>query len=236
VNTRRIAVVSLVACLLLTAGCTAIGCGVAVPDVKGKTPEQAEVALKAEGFNLGKVTWDEAAEGAPGAVIAQEPAAGTSSKEGAPVGITVVGAAPVTVPSVVGLSKTAASAALTAVRLTLGDVIESYAATTPAGAVVQQEPPAGTVVPDATAVKVVVSKGPEPVAPAAAEHVKVPLVKGLKISSAKAKIIAAGLKWKYLTGPGNGLIGPGFVYKQAPASGTSVNEGSVVTIYEMQAP
>jgi beta-lactam-binding protein with PASTA domain len=66
--------------------------------------------------------------------------------------------------------------------------------------------------------------------------VKVPLVKGLKISSAKAKIIAAGLKWKYLTGPGNGLIGPGFVYKQAPASGTSVNEGSVVTIYEWTGP
>jgi beta-lactam-binding protein with PASTA domain len=68
-NMRRIVLISLVACMLLTAGCTAIGCGVPVPDVKGKTAAQAEAALTAGGFNLGKVTYDEAAEGALGAVI-----------------------------------------------------------------------------------------------------------------------------------------------------------------------
>jgi beta-lactam-binding protein with PASTA domain len=233
---RRIVLIALVACMLLTAGCTAIGCGVPVPDVKGKTAEQAEAALTAGGFNLGKVTYDEAAEGALGAVIEQTPAAGTSSREGSLVDLTVAGAAPVTVPSVVGLGKTAASAALTAVGLTLGDVVESYAATVSAGAVVQQAPPAETVVPNGTAVKVVVSKGPEPTKPAAAEHVKVPLVKGLKIPTAKAKIVAAGLKWKYVTGPGDGLLDTGWVYKQVPASGKLVDEGSVVTIYDMKEP
>jgi beta-lactam-binding protein with PASTA domain len=236
--TRRIVPIALVCFALLTAGCTAIGCGVPVPDVKGKTPQQAEAALTAAGFNLGNVTYDEAAEGALGAVIEQTPAAGISSKEGEIVDLTVAGAAPVTVPSVVGLGKDAAASALAAVRLTLGDVIESYAATVSAGAVVQQEPPAGTVVPDATAVKVVVSKGPEPTKPpvTTVDHVKVPLVKGLKISTAKAKIVAAGLKWKYLTGPGDGMTGPGFVYKQSPASGKTVNEGSVVSIYEWTGP
>jgi beta-lactam-binding protein with PASTA domain len=233
---RRIVLISLVACLLLTAGCTAIGCGVPVPDVKGKTAEQAETALTAGGFNLGKVTYDEAAEGALGAVIAQTPAAGTSSREGALVDLTVAGAAPVTVPSVVGLGKTAASAAVTAVGLVIGDVLESYAATSPVGAVLQQEPPADTVVPKGAAVKILVSKGPEPTKPAAPAHVKVPLVKGLKISAAKSKIIAAGLKWKYVTGPGDGLLDTGWVYKQSPASGTSVHEGSVVTIYDMKEP
>jgi beta-lactam-binding protein with PASTA domain len=87
-------------------------------------------------------------------------------------------------------------------------------------------------------VKVVVSKGPEPEKPpvTTAEHVKVPLVKGLKLSAAKAKLVAAGLKWKYLTGPGDGMTDVGFVYKQSPASGKTVNEGSVVTIYEWTGP
>jgi beta-lactam-binding protein with PASTA domain len=235
---RRIVLISLVACLLLTAGCTAIGCGVAVPDVKGKTAEQAEAALVAAGFNLGVVKYDEAAEGAIGAVVEQTPAAGTSSREGALVDLTVAGAAPVTVPSVVGLGKDAAAGALAAVGLTMGEVLESHAATMPSGAIVQQEPPAGTVVPHDAAVKVVVSTGPEPTKPpvVTVQHVKVPLVKGLKLAAAKSKIVAAGLKWKHLTGPGDGMLSPGYVYKQSPASGVTVNEGSVVTIYTWVGP
>lgn len=234
---RRIVLVSLVICTLLLAGCAAIGCGPRVPDVKGKTPEQAAAALVAAGFKPGKVTYDEAAEGALGAVIEQTPAAGTSSQEGEVVALKVAGAAPVTVPSVVGLGRDAAAAALAAVRLTLGDVTESYAATVPAGAVVQQEPPAGTVVPADTAIKALLSKGPEPVkSPATtAVRVKVPLVKGLSLASAKSKISSAGLKWKHILGPGDGMAA-GVVYKQSPASGTSVDKGAVVTIYTWAGP
>lgn len=235
---RRIVLISLVTCALLMAGCTTIGCGVAVPDVKGKTAQQAEAALTAAGFKPGKVTYDEGAEGALGAVIEQTPAAGTSSQEGAVVNLTVAGAAPVTVPSVVGLGKDAAASALAAVGLTLGDVIESYAATVPAGAVVQQEPPVGTVVPRDAAVKTVVSKGPEPTKPPAetVQHVKVPLVKGLKLATAESKIVSAGLKWKHVLGPGDGMAAEGFVYKQVPASGNTVGKGTVVTIYTWTGP
>jgi hypothetical protein len=48
--------------------------------------------------------------------------------------------------------------------------------------------------------------------------------------------VAAGLKWKYVTGPGDGLLDTGWVYKQVPASGKLVDEGSVVTIYDMKEP
>jgi serine/threonine-protein kinase len=237
-NKRRIVLVSLVMCALLMAGCTAIGCGPSVPDVKGKTAEQAAAALAAAGFKPGKVTYDEAVEGALGAVVEQTPAAGTSSKEGAVVDLKVAGAAPVTVPSVVGLGKDAAASALAAIGLTLGDVTDTYSATAPAGAVIQQEPPAGTVVPHDTAVKAVVSKGPEPTKPpvVTVTHVKVPLVKGLALATAKSKIVSAGLKWKHILGPGDGMAAVGFVYKQSPASGTSVDKGTVVTIYTWAGP
>jgi beta-lactam-binding protein with PASTA domain len=235
---RRIVLISVVACALLMTGCTAIGCGVAVPEVKGKTASQAEAALTAAGFGLGKVTYDEAAEGALGAVVEQAPAAGTSSKEGAVVNLTIAGAAPVTVPSIVGLGRDAAASTLAAVGLTLGDVLESFSVTVPAGAVIQQEPPVGTVVSHDAAVKAVLSKGPEPVEPpvATVTHVKVPLVKGLKLATAKSKLVAAGLEWKHTLGPGDGMSDVGFVYKQLPASGASVHKGSTVTIYTWTGP
>jgi beta-lactam-binding protein with PASTA domain len=239
---RRAILVLLVTCVLLTAGCTVVGCGVLVPDMKGKTAQQAEAALAAAGFTPGKVTYDEAAQGAPGAVVDQTPAAGTTSKEGAVVNLTIAGPAPVAMPSLVGLGKDAAAAALTAMGLALASATESYVATVSAGTVFQQEPQPGTVVPRGTAVTLGISKGAEPdqepTKPPAVttEHVKVPVVKSLALSAAKAKITAAGLKWKHVLGPGDGMLDVGFVYKQVPASGTTVESNSVVSIYTWKGP
>jgi beta-lactam-binding protein with PASTA domain len=239
---RRIALIILVACAVLLAGCTVTGCGVLVPDVKGKTAEQAEADLAAAGFTPGKVTYDESANGAPGAVVGQTPAAGTTSKEGAVVNVTVAGPPPVTMPSLVGLGRDAAAAALTAVGLNLASVTESFVATVSVGTIFQQEPPSGAVLSRGAAVKVFISKGTEPArAPAhppavTVVHVKVPVLKGLALAAAKSKITAAGLKWKHILGPGDGMVDVGFVYKQAPASGTSVEKNTVVSIYTWQGP
>jgi beta-lactam-binding protein with PASTA domain len=239
---RRIVLILLVACSLLTVGCTAVGCGVSVPDLKGKTAEQAEAALAAAGFTPGKVTYDEAAQGARGAVVAQTPAAGTSSKEGAVVNLTIAGPAPVTMPSFIGLGKDAAAAAVSAVGLSLASATESYVATVPAGTVFQQEPLSGTVVPRGSAVTLAVSKGVAPnhqlAKPPAVTiaHVKVPVLKGLALAAAKTKITAAGLKWKHILGPGDGMLDVGFVYKQLPAAGAAVDKNSVVSIYTWKGP
>jgi beta-lactam-binding protein with PASTA domain len=239
---RRIVLILLVACALLVVGCSATGCGVLVLDVKGMTAQQAEAALAEAGFTPGKVTYDQNAQGAPGAVVAQTPAAGTSSKEGAVVNVTVAGPAPVTMPSLIGLGRDAASAALVAVGLNLASATESYVETVPAGTIYLQEPVSGTVLPRGASVTVFISKGTEPVhAPAkppaaTVVHVKVPVVKGLALSAAKSKITAAGLKWKHILGPGDGMVDVGFVYKQLPAAGSSVEKNSVVTIYTWKGP
>lgn len=226
---------ALVACLAIAAALVS-GCGTAVPDVKGKTADQASRAIAAAGFKPGAVRYDENAEGAAGAVIAQEPAAGERAADGSTVLLTVAGPAPVQVPSIVGLTRQAATAMLVTLGLDLGDVIESYEPTAPAGQLVQQEPPAGTVVPKGTLLKAVASKGPQPVETSGSGKVKVPAVKGLKLDVAKSKISAAGLKWKYVTGAGDGMTDHGYVYKQSPAGGTTVAKGSVVTIYEWVGP
>ena len=121
-----------------------------------------------------------------------------------------------------------------------GTVTESFSATVTAGLVIAQSPQPALEVAAGSPVDLVVSKGPEiveppapptPPATPAAVHVKVPSVKGLKLATAKSKITAAGLKWKHLLGGGDGMTDEGFVYKQSPSSGKSVDKGSTVTIY-----
>jgi beta-lactam-binding protein with PASTA domain len=68
-----------------------VGCGTAVPDVKGMTVDQAKDALEGAGFALGEVVYDATAVGAPDAVVAQEPAAGERAKGGSTVVLTVAG-------------------------------------------------------------------------------------------------------------------------------------------------
>lgn len=295
---RRIVVAGLVALLLLLTGCTVLGCGIAVPDVKGKTAAQAETALTATGLVLGKVSYDEAAEGAAGAVVAQDPAAGAQAQKGAAVNLTVAGPAPVTVPSLIGLTKEAAASVLAAGGLTLGDVAESSSATIAAGAIASQSPAPSSVAPRDSAVDVVLSTGPKQVAvpavtgktladatgilgsagfqvakadkadaaaagtvlaqspdagtqaapgstvaltvstgsPPPPAHVKVPAVKGLKLAVAKSKIEAAGLTWKHVLGPGDGMTDVGFVYKQTPSAGTVVDAGSEVVLLTWKGP
>lgn len=64
--------------------------GVKVPDLKGKTQEEAEVALKECNLNLGRVSQkasDDSAE--VDKVISQNPSAGSICSKGAPVDITI---------------------------------------------------------------------------------------------------------------------------------------------------
>jgi hypothetical protein len=236
---RRIVLVLIVVSAVLLGGCTAGGCGTPVPDVKGKTPAQAEEALVAAGFKAGKVTWDATAAGAAGAVVGQDPAAGAPSSRGAIVNLTVAGAAPTTVPSLVGLSKEAAQSALAGAGLTMGGVTESFSPAAAAGVIIAQAPAAGFAVPANSSVVVVMSKGKEtvePPPPPAATKVKVPAVKGLKLAAAQGKLAAVGLKWDHVLGPGDGMTDVGFVYKQTPAAGVLVDTGSTVVLTTWKGP
>jgi YVTN family beta-propeller protein len=68
---------------------------------------------------------------------------------------------PVSVPNVVGLTSTAASAAITGVGLVVGTVTTRSSATVPAGLVISESPIAGTIVDRKSEVNLVVSTGPQ---------------------------------------------------------------------------
>lgn len=219
---RRFVPVVLLTVALAVAGCvgTIPGCGVAVPDVKGKTPAQAEAALKSAGFTLGAVVYDPAAQGAAGAVVAQAPAAGAQAASGSPVDLTVAGQTPVKVPVLVGLTKEAAATALAAARLTLGSVTASSSTTVVAGAVMAQTPEAGAAAQPDSSVDVVVSTGPAPVA--------VPAVTGQPFEAAKTALTAAGFQASRTDKADAAAAGT--VIGQSPGAGDMAAPGSVVAL------
>ncbi|HWD24547.1 MAG TPA: PASTA domain-containing protein, partial [Acidimicrobiales bacterium] len=156
---------------------------------------------------------------APGIVVKATPNSGTAGF-GSTVSVEISrGPAPRTIPNLSGQPSTAAASALSALRL---KPTESaiYSPTVPSGMVISTLPASGTVgVPVGTAVAVVVSKGPQPVA--------VPIVAGDAIADAVAALRAAGLNVVE-------QIGPPFATKATttnPAPGSTVLPGSDVTLY-----
>lgn len=241
-RTRRATALALILILVGVGGCTSpIGCGVAVPDVIGKTAAQAQQSLADAGFKTGWIMYDEHADGAPGSVAEQDPAAGTRVAEGSAVNLVVSGPEPTRVPDVVGLTPDAASSALTAYGLMLGDVEEQSSGTVPAGEIIRQDPKSGTEVGGDAVVDVVVSTGPQNArgssdATPQQGTVPVPRVTGLELASAQSAIDAAGLRWQHELGPGDGMTDVGFVYQQVPAAGTQVDAGTVVRIITWKGP
>src|SRR4029077_10938549 len=91
----------------------------------------------------------------------------------------------VATPDVVGLTQAAATSAITSAGLTLGPVTTASSTTVPSGAVISQNPVAGTSIVIGSAVALVVSSGPPQVA--------TPNVVGLTPAAATSAITSAGL-------------------------------------------
>ncbi len=85
---KRLWIVALLLALLLAVA----GCGTAVPEVRGMTAAQAARTLEDAGLQVGEVVRDDSAEGTPGAVVAQTPAAGERAQRQALVQLTLASA------------------------------------------------------------------------------------------------------------------------------------------------
>ncbi len=194
--------------------------GVGVPDVAGKTKAQAGTALAAAGLTLGDVSYDDAAEGAAGAVISQDPRPGTRVAGGKPVDVVIAGPPPVMTPDVEGMTQAAASSALATAGLTTGDVTEAYHETVAKGLVCSQAPDADVEVPRGSEVALVISRGKQPV--------PVPDVVGRPIADAKRLLAAAGFGYKATrksaSQPKNTVL------SQSPKGGAKAQPGTTVSL------
>jgi beta-lactam-binding protein with PASTA domain len=134
---------------------------VTVPNVVGQTQAAASSVIMASGLAVGAVTPQSSATIAAGIVISESPIAGTSVASGALVGLVVSSGAPaVTIPNVVGLTQTAASAAIIGAGLSVGTITQQSSATVTAGNAISESPSAGTSVASGSPVNLTVSSGP----------------------------------------------------------------------------
>jgi beta-lactam-binding protein with PASTA domain len=123
------------------------------------------------------------------------------------------------VPNVIGLTQTAAEAAIVAERLTVGAVTQANSATVPIGHVISQDPAAGSKLKSRRAVNLVVSLG-----------AAVPDVVGLTQANAQSAITSAGLTVGGVTMTNSITVPIGTVISQTPAAGTNVAPGSRVDL------
>ena len=192
-----------------------------VPDVVGKTQEDATKAITDAGLTLGAITQEYSSSVASGQVVSSDPAAGTSVAHSSAVAIVVSrGRQTATVPDVTGMNVDQARTTLEAAGLKLGTQTQAFSDSAALGTVVSSNPAAGANgVYNGDSVAVTVSKGPE--------NVTVPDVNGKSEEEAKKALEDLGLKAEI----NKRLGGPfGTARSTDPAAGTSVKAGSSVKI------
>jgi uncharacterized repeat protein (TIGR02543 family) len=135
-------------------------CYTPVPDLANQVRAAAEYALTFAWLTLGTVTEQCSGTVTAGNVISQNPPAGESALLGSAVNLLVsTGPCRVTVPSVIGQTQAAASAALIGLGLPTGAVTQECSNFTAAGKVLRQAPAAGAVLMPGATVDLVISSG-----------------------------------------------------------------------------
>ena len=190
-----------------------------VPDVAGKSQDDAKKALTEAGLSLGAIT-DAYSEDVPqGQVISQSVASGTSVPHDTAVDVVLSkGREPLTVPSLGGMTADAAKTAIEALGL-VATPTEAFSDTVAEGQIISQQTNEGTILHRGDTVAYTVSKGPEKIA--------VPDVVGRQRQEARTILENAGF-----TVQEEAILGGffGTVRQTDPAGGTMLKKGSVVTI------
>ena len=190
-----------------------------LPDLTGKTLDEAKAALNGAQMALGPITetFDEKAPA--GTVLAMAPRSGNPVRHGTPVGLTVSkGPQPIPVPDVRGQEQRAAVDALQGAGLKAVVAPEQVNdKNVPKGAVVAQDPASGNLTRGGT-VTLTISKGPK--------LVEVPSFIGKQAKEAKEALEELGFKVQV-----DEILGGffGTVRDQYPVD-TSVPEGSLITL------
>src|SRR5262245_47631559 len=211
--------------ILLVSGCAKV----AVPNVEGLTQDDATTAITGAKLKVGTVTQQTSNTVASGKVISQDPASGSSVAEGSPVNL-VISSGPqmVAVPNVEGLTRDAATTAITGAKLKVGSITQQASNTVASGKVSSQDPASGSSVAEGSAVKLVISSGPQ--------MVTVPNVERLTQDDATTAITAAKLTVGSVTQQTSNTVASGNVISQDPANGSSVAEGYPVKLVISSGP
>lgn len=219
----------IIAALILAAGIgMAYGLGLlggsskAVPDVVGKTLEQATQELTAAGFTVGEVQERNDDTVPAGSVVDQSPIAGAKVEDKTAVNLTIsLGAEELEVPNIVGKSEADARAELEAAGFVADPQPAENDTKIESGLIIRQTPEAGEKLAKGSKVAYVPSKG--------VETVSVPDVTGKSKSSARSILEEAGFSVSTKSSYSES-VSEGDVISQNPSSGLKVSKGSKITL------
>ena len=196
---------------------------VPVPNVVGKTEEEAQAALNE--VNLGyKATYQPSTTIPEGTVISQGTSAGTKVAKNTTITLSISsGPENATVPNVVGYDQVEASSVLESAGFKV-TVKQSYSDTVESGKVISQSPVGTTSTTPGATVTITVSLGKE------TKEVTVPNLFGHTEEDAIAQLEALGLRYNIRTQTSSNAP-EGQVVGQSISAGEKVEEGTTVTLY-----
>ena len=193
-----------------------------LPNVVGKTWEDAAATLQKAGFTAqqGETRFHRTV---PANVVLQEdPPAGSRQKRGIDVILALSGGQrSAEVPVTTNMSQQQARIAIENTGLTLGNVTEQLAEQ-PRGLVIATSPPAGSRVQLPGTVDIVLSKGPA--------TVQVPDLYGRSVGEARSMIEQIGLRIAGIARDTSSLQPENTVIRQLPAAGQSIGAGGPVSL------
>lgn len=191
-----------------------------VPDLRGKTVAEAQLALESVGLTIGTQTPTADEEAIKGTIVGQDPTAGESLEKGQAVNVKVsIGKGETLVPDLIDLSSTNdARAVLSASNLVLGKIIQKDS-DKPEGTILEQNPIAGSSVEAGSRVDVAISSG----------KVTVPNVLGMNRTDAYTILLTAGFTVQFIDEPRSD-IAAGTVLAQMPLPGEVTVKGTIVVL------
>ena len=199
---------------------------VIVPDVTGKTLEEATSILQQSGLDVGEVSYQASETVDKDLVIYQDPQLNESLDKGGKVNITISSGKgdqdQATVPNLYNLTEEQAMTALESAGLS-GSSSKGYSDTIEKGKVYEQSQAANSSVPKGTTIQFKVSKGKEP------QNVTIEDYTGQDANTVKSSLESAGLTVSLKDGYSSD-VSDGDVMEQSIPSGTSVATGTSITL------
>ena len=197
---------------------------VTIPDLTGKTVSEAEKLLSAQGLTGKSGDSVYSSTITAGQVVSQDPAAGQRVAPGTVITYTLsLGTEIITIPDVTGDSQSTATKTLESAGFVVS-ASEDYSSTVDSGYVISQNPTGSAA--KGTTVKIVVSKGAEPV-----KTVSVPDLSGMTQNEANSALKSSNLSLGDVSTTSTTKESlDGTVASQNPASGKTVDINSSVDI------
>ena len=197
---------------------------VEVPDLRGKTLEEAETALEKVGLKISEGDLVFSSEYEIGEVVSSDPTPGSMVKKNSTVEVNICkGAEAGTVPDLTGKTLDEAKELITKYGFKVGNV-EVEVSSEDKNTVIDQDPKGGAETTPGDYINVTVSDG------TGTEEVEVPFLIGKELAAAKKLITDAGFKVGDVTYGESSEYDSGQVSKQQYEAGIMLAKGSTIDI------